>query len=65
MELDCFHLIITSQCSMIITDNNDNNFNIFKMDVGQPIHGYSEIITFFGLHPPDNNLDNREYSIYF
>ena len=30
---------------MIITENNDN---IFKMDVGQPIHGYSEIIMFFG-----------------
>ena len=45
MELDCFHLIITIQSSMIITENNDN---IFKIDVGQPIHGYSEIIMFFG-----------------
>ena len=44
MELDCFHLIVTIQSSMIITENND----IFKMDIGQPIHGYSEIIMFFG-----------------
>ena len=45
MELDCFHLIITIQSSMIITENNDN---ILKMDVGQPIHGYNEIIMFVG-----------------
>ena len=62
MELDCFHLIITIQSSMIITENNDI---IFKMEIGQPIHGYSEIIMFFGEHPPDNNLDNREYALYF